>query len=160
MNSPKFANMAEHWDTISNEDVICFKDYMKTYYGVSYIDFRVSVFVRQTFIDIIIRSLELVPIGLLTIMRNTGIRVVYSSWNELTEWQTVPVDYDSDEFISIVVENLSYSPITPMRIEVVNDLEYLDIMFYDSDYNHVAKLVFDKNTGLVVERELGVINSK
>lgn len=149
MNSPKFAHIAEHWNTVSDEDVAEFKKYAQSYYGVPHTNFRVSVLVRETFIDIVIRSPELLPIGLLTIMRNTGTRVVYVPWTELAEWQIVPVDHDSDEFIREYFGIFN----SPKRIEIINDLEYIDAILCDFQDNHVAKIIMDKNTGLVIDRE-------
>lgn len=146
LTPPKFAHIAEHWESASDCELVLFKAYAQHHYGVPFDKFLVSVFVRQTFIDIVIKTPS--PVGLLTISRATGAKIAYGPWIA-SEWQTIPADCDSDAFIREIYGMLD----TPLRMEVVNDMEILDVMLYDSDGAQIAKIVIDKDSGLIIDRD-------
>lgn len=146
LTPPKFAHIAEHWESASESELALFKAYAQQHYGVPHSHFLVSVFVRQTFIDIVIKAPA--PVGLLTISRATGTRIAYGPWIA-SDWQTVPADADSDAFIREIYGSTD----TPLRMEVVNDMEILDVMLYDCDGAQIAKIVIDKDSGLIIDRD-------
>jgi hypothetical protein len=141
MNSAKFAHIAERWQTASDTEVATFKQYAHSYYGVRG-QFCASVYVYQSMIDIVIRDVDRQPLSLLTILRESGLRVAHTTWNSV-EWQAVPVDFDSMELMQQL-----FCLDAPARIEVINDLECIDIAVYNCENDCVEQIVVDKKTGL------------